>query len=1001
MRDMYIPVTVLYVDLSGYTRMVQTRSPEEVAEAMDRFFQIVEEEVSRTGGFLYQRLGDGALCIFGYPESLEDEGDRALTACCALLQRIRDLPGDLGIHGGVASGKVLTVPGREVRFVGPPMNLAARLQDLAPCGTFLVDEATVHLTRHAFRFTPAGETEVPGFGVQKIYRLEGVLEKGRTWREGFLQDVFVGRERELADLYAAWEHFLSEPRPSVVRIIGEAGIGKTRLVVEFLETLPSGTPTLIARALPYGMPPFGPLIYALRRLASSPGSENPLLEAAPSALSRVQDALTSGVLQASEESVGVFVQNIRDLIHGPTLFILEDAQWADSFTHRVVTTLLREGLPIFLILIARKPLRDDAIWRSTLQDMEREFPALVFRLGPLGPADIQRWWEAVFGEPLPAERTRQLLQVTGGLPLLLEEYARHIQEAPSGENLPRHIEELLLARTAHLPLKSQELLEMASLLGQIFFREPLQQALGWDEATWAHALEPLLARGLVIRRTVRQRTDWEELAFRHILLQEAVFHRLPRKRKRVYARKLLEIFRHEDIPTLQHSQLLARFAFFAGDQDMFEEALLKTTESLIATGAWQEVLRFLREFPDMETLLTSEVFARVETRRAQALIETGAYDKARSVLEQNRERWGDRPADRILLGTLLERESRYKEAMEVLRTTRPSTPEEARQRLEEMIWVAYLMGQEEEVDRLWQAYDRLPPPERPLDRARVLNLRANTLPEKRGKTVIALRKEVLALALTHGFRAMEATVRNNLSMLASRGRIGEALMHLERALELFRNLGEPLGEAIVLYNLGEVHASIGAFDQAKEYLDAYLEKSARIRNRLAFVYGNLTLGRIAHVEGNPERALHHFREASRWAHHLHSEGLRSLVQFHQAWLLLELGRDAGGEIARWAWKRWDAFDRAYFLWRWGDHPAVKRWAPPERVTPSTLLRACTPPMGWEIWLDWMVDVMEREPSWRDRLMWKARAIFSFVWEHTPEALRPHLAAHPRYGFLRS
>ncbi len=803
-RERHLPVTVLYVDLSGYTRLVQTHTPEEVSDIIARFFAIVEEEVTRTGGFLYQKLGDGALCIFGYPRTIEDTAERALLACSALLKRMPELGMDLDVHGGVATGKILVVPGREVRFVGPPMNLAARLQSIAPRGVFLVDETTRHLTRHAFRFSPAEERDIPGFGTTTVYALKGVREKGQTWRGTSGKTVFVGRTRELTDLLAARERFHRQPGPWMVRIIGEPGIGKTRLVVEFLKSLERDR-VLIARAFPYDMPPFGPLVYALKRAGSGVFS---LVESAPAALQEILNEIQKLGGLDPEETLHTYIRVFRNLCQEPTVFVLEDAQWADSFTFRVLTSLLRQGTPLFLIFVARKPLSSEDMWSTTLQDLEREFPALTFRLHPFTARDIREWWQQVWGEDLPEEQLEKILKITGGNPLLLEEYARYIQENPEQKALPRRLEELLLSQLDRLPPESRELLEAASLVGHIFFREPLMDALGWNRKTFENAVHHLETRNLVVRRTVRQREDWQEFAFRHILFREAILKSLSRSHRKNYALKLLAVFQHENIPTLQPSRMLARFAWWAGDARTFRDALFETAERFATLGGWKELLEFLNEFENPEALLSPQDMARLRRIQAQALVETGRYEEAREVLSRNREHLGDHPEDQILEGVILEQESRYAEALAHLAGIHTLTPEQERARLEEMIWVAYLMGREDEVERLWTLHERLPQPEDPLARARILNLKANTLPEERIKRIIRLRYEVLALAVEHGFPHMEDKARNNLAVLASRGRVGEALLHLERSVELAKRLGNPLSEAIARYNLGEVLASI-------------------------------------------------------------------------------------------------------------------------------------------------------------------------------------------------
>ncbi len=989
-REVFIPVTVIYVDLCGFTRIVQQHTLEEVSRITERFFTLVEKETQRAGGLLYQRLGDGALCIFGYPHTLENTAERALFAALEIQRGVRGIGQE--VHGGIASGKILVVPGQEIRFVGNPMNFAARIQDLASPGVFLVDAATHAQARHAFAFREMGTQEIPGLGRHSLYAVAGIRKEGTTWRNlSGKENVFIGRSRELSDLAEIWSRFLQDEHPQFVRIMGEAGVGKTRLVMEFLRSVDK-IPVLVARALPYGMPPFGPLLDALQRFSLSASRTTPFLSSAPAVLQRIQSAARE-VTADPRESVFRFLEIFRNMVRVPTLLVLEDAQWSDTFTHHVLALLLRQGLPLFLLYVARTPKSRKDPWAETLQTLERAFPAQVLRLDPFSAEEIEAWWTQTWHERPGPGMLKRIQEMTAGIPLLLEEYARFVHKHSDGEGLPERLEEILLSLLRDLPSDSRTLLEVASLMGPLVFSQSLIRVLGWDQKRFHQALRVLVDQRIFVPPMGALSETSDELTFRHVLLQEAIRQSVPHTRRKIFSGQLLKAFHETPAPPLHRSQMLARFAYDAEDADALSQTMCETLQTLMDQGAWQEILRFLQGFQDLEGRLPPEVLGEIALYRARALFRLGRYDEARDAIERARQWAGPWPAQDILEAWIRTHEARYGEALDLISRLETSSPEEERERIELMIWLCYLTRQYERLQALWEEHDRLPQPKNPYQRAFVLNLKANTLHRnfRSLKAVISLRQEVLRIAVAHGFRSMEATARNNLAVVESRGYVAEALEHLRRARELAHQMAHPFGEALALYNTAEILYRIGAWEEAQEHLERYAEISRSIRNARAEVWVHFLKGLMAWDKGDHVGGIAALQGARAWAEKLDYHRLQEDILPRLAGFLVETGDASGYALARLSWNVWRPHDRLIFQWRWG-YGNVS-------VSPAQLFRTCPPDFSWHDWLNLLLTVADREPAWRERVLWKARRIFRFVLKNTPENYRKHMLQHPRLGKL--
>src|SRR3989449_2064573 len=275
-------VTVMFADVSGFTAMSERLAPEDVHAIMDRAFEVILREVHRYEGTINQFLGDGVMALFGAPIAHEDHAHRALSAALAIQRELKPLAEEVRrIHGvefrlrmGINTGLVVVgAIGRDLRMdyaaVGDTTTLAARLLSLAKPGQVVVSRRTQHLREHFFTFEDLGEFQVKGkTDPVRAYALVGEI-RGRTRlevsKERGLTPLF-GRERELGRLTDAYRR-AAGGQGATVLLAGEPGVGKSRLLYEFLQTLEGlGVLELDATCVSYGRSiPYYPILGLLRR----------------------------------------------------------------------------------------------------------------------------------------------------------------------------------------------------------------------------------------------------------------------------------------------------------------------------------------------------------------------------------------------------------------------------------------------------------------------------------------------------------------------------------------------------------------------------------------------------------------------------------------------------------------------------------------------------------------------------------------------------------------
>jgi class 3 adenylate cyclase len=336
--------TVLFADLVGSTALSGSQDPERSRVLLDRFYDVMTEEIERAGGTIEKFAGDAVMAPFGAPSALEDHAERALHAALAMQRRLAELvEGQLEI--GINTGEVVVGQARAgSSFVsGDAVNVAARLEQAAAPGAILVGERTVAAARGAFEFEQPALVEAKGKPEGVVARrVVRALSLMRPRGVSGLARAFIGRDRELERLGDAYRATFDQRRPRLVTVLGDAGVGKTRLVRELWERLPEQRPEPVrrtGRCLSYGT---GTAYWALGEVLRE---HLGLLESdAPEvALDRLGAreilGLTLGLdvardlhpLAARDRFQDAWAEFLTDLVsERPAVLLIEDVHWAET-----------------------------------------------------------------------------------------------------------------------------------------------------------------------------------------------------------------------------------------------------------------------------------------------------------------------------------------------------------------------------------------------------------------------------------------------------------------------------------------------------------------------------------------------------------------------------------------------------------------------------------------------------------------------------------------------
>jgi class 3 adenylate cyclase/tetratricopeptide (TPR) repeat protein len=592
--------TMLFVDLVGSTELAAGRDPEEIRGQLEPFFDTARSALEQHGGTVEKYIGDAVMAVFGAPVSHGDDPDRAVAAGLEVARRVDELDGDLAVRVGIETGEVLSVPeAGDLRVTGEAVNAAARLQQAAGPGEVLVGERAARACRRA-RLESNGAVEAKG-----ISRALGAYRAVAMEAEAELSPIpLIGRDDDLEMLRLIARRAKRERLPQLVTVIGEAGIGKTRMGAELfgeLRSEPDAWRTIVGRSPPYGE---GIAFWALGEILRDAADLS--TDAPPEEVERslrvhlselgAEDAnsLASGLTIAirgrpdcdAEDELKRSWRRFVSLLAGdrPLAIGVDDAHWADEGTLELLEDVAYglHDAPILVLCTSRPELteRRPEFGRAARNNTQLE-------LLPLDHDDATRLAELL----LPPDRRRDAARIAdaaGGNPFFTEEVSRRIGEGGIGAapaTLPDNVQAAVAARIDQLPPVEKQALQYAAVLGHTFSQGPLGDLLGSDpgDALWS-----LRRRALVEERPG---SETGHFVFRHQLIRDVAYASLPRaERAALHERAAEALQARESFAELP--ELIAYHLDHANELDptgerrrAAGEALLAAAETAVRRGA--------------------------------------------------------------------------------------------------------------------------------------------------------------------------------------------------------------------------------------------------------------------------------------------------------------------------------------------------------------------------------------------------------------------------------
>jgi class 3 adenylate cyclase len=545
-------VSVLFVDLVGFTSRSEKLDPEDVRAFLVPYYERVREELERHGGRVEKFVGDAVMGVFGAPVTYGDDAERAVRAAFA----VRDWADGEGLQLRVAvnTGEAIVAldasPERGETFVtGDVVNTAARLQSASPVGAVLVGEETYVGTRGSIEYRPAQPVEAKGKEAP-VQAWLAVRATSAIGERPVAPAPMIGRERELGVLKGVWERVVDERRSHFVTVFGPAGIGKSRIALELAQLVAAqGARVIRGRSTPYGTSsPYSAFGQQVKQTASIFDSDD-----ATEALGKLFEAIAglAGPAAAEEHapnlavllgldeqgqvvdreqlffSARVLVESLA--MHAPTLLVYEDIHWAETSLLDLLETFgarIRDVPVLFLALARPELLGGRPGWGGGLP----AYTALP--LEPLAEAAGRELAAELLGRVDATMRAGQVAETAEGNPLFIEELARCIgeQRVQGLDDLPTSIRAIIAARLDALPAAERALLVDASVVGRVFWRGALEEIE--DRADLSQLLGSLEARDLVQREAVSRIRGDQQFAFKHGLIHDVAYGTLPRAARR-------------------------------------------------------------------------------------------------------------------------------------------------------------------------------------------------------------------------------------------------------------------------------------------------------------------------------------------------------------------------------------------------------------------------------------------------------------------------------------
>ena len=562
-------VTALFCDLVGFTSASEASDPEDVDRMLSGYAAIARECIEAHGGIVEKFIGDAVVGIFGVPVAHEDDPERAVRAGLRIVEDAETLVGTAGeplrLRIGINTGETLVrlgvAPGSGERILaGDAINTASRIQSVAPEMGVAVGLATHEATAKVFAYEELPPAVLKGkTDPVHVFHAKEPLARLGTDITRASDAEFVGREIDLALLKGIFEKAVASDSPQLVTVIGEPGLGKTRLVGELLRDI-DARPELVTwrqgRCLPYGE---GITFWALGEIVKAHAG---ILESDPPSVAarKLEAVLPEGderawFLQRLLPLVGVeagseaareelftawrrFLEHLAEV--DPTVLVFEDLHWADDAMLAFLDHLAEQadGVPLLVIGTARPELHDTHPGFGS-----GHVNVNTIRLTPLTDAETARLVSSLLdASVLPAELQQSILERAGGNPLYAGEFVRLLKdrglllhrgatwELREGAEVPfpDSIQALIAARLDTLPPDTKSLLADAAVVGKVFWAGAVA-TMGERDLEEVVATLRTLSRREFVRPARRSSIEGEtEFAFWHALARDVAYGQLPR-----------------------------------------------------------------------------------------------------------------------------------------------------------------------------------------------------------------------------------------------------------------------------------------------------------------------------------------------------------------------------------------------------------------------------------------------------------------------------------------
>jgi class 3 adenylate cyclase/tetratricopeptide (TPR) repeat protein len=552
-------VSVLFCDLVGFTAASDHVDPEDVRGRLRPYHQRLRQEIERYGGTLEKFIGDAVVGVFGAPAVHEDDAERAVRTALRILEAISELndakPSPaLQVRVGIDTGEaVVAVDARpelgEGFVTGDVVNTASRLQGVAPVNGVAVSEQTYRQTERVFEYEVLEPVTVKGKAEPlPIFRpLRARAEFGRDVTRTHATPL-VGRDLEKSSLVGTFERALQQRSCQLVALVGEPGVGKSRMCAELLRHVDARSELVRwrqGRCLPYGD---GIAFWALGEIVKAECGilESDTPEQAAAKLDRAVpegDPERAWLLARLAPLVGApaepaaqaegfaawrrFCESLA--AERTTVLVFEDLHWADPALLGFLEHLAdwAEGVPLLLLCTARPELYErHPTFGANARNGQR------INLAPLSEAETAQLVSTLLQRAvLPAETQRALLERSGGNPLYAEEFVRLLADRGQlgeGAEAPESVQALIAARLDTLPADRKSLLQDASVLGKVFWSGALAAMGGRDPVDVEQALHELARKELVRTSRTSSMEDEHEYGFWHVLVRDVCYGQIPR-----------------------------------------------------------------------------------------------------------------------------------------------------------------------------------------------------------------------------------------------------------------------------------------------------------------------------------------------------------------------------------------------------------------------------------------------------------------------------------------